>query len=458
METFKGQRAVVVGLGRSGVAAARFLAEAGARVTAADAKAKGGLAQAVRALEGLDIAFAFGPHGEGLFEEASLIVASPGVPLELPGIARARCRGVPVVGEMELAIRTLDRPVLAVTGTNGKTTTTALAGRLLNAGGVRACVAGNIGTPLLEALPEARRAEWVVLEVSSFQIETTPSLSPRIGVLLNVTPDHLDRHASFEAYAACKGRLIQMIPAKGWGIYNVADAAVVRAVRGMACRPAPFDGTGKPLKEGRSETGAWFEGGDLVVRLEGGGRHRFPLSRVKLAGAHNRENMLAALAASLLAGADPARLGPALESFTGLPHRVELVGEHRGVRYYDDSKGTNVGATIRALESFSEPIVLIAGGLAKGADLSLLAPHVPGRVKAAVLIGEAAAEIEDCLRGATSTVRAGTMEEAVLLASSRASAGDVVLLSPACASFDMFRDYADRGRAFARAVGKIRGS
>lgn len=457
MQELCGKRVLVLGLGKSGVAAARACSRAGARVTVADAKPRAELSDALALLEGLPLELAFGPHAERLFDDAECIVASPGVSADLPGIARARARGVPVIGEMELAVRELHHRIIAVTGTNGKTTTTALIGHLLSASGITACVAGNIGTALLDVLGEASEAEWVVLEVSSFQIETTPSLAPAIAIVLNVTPDHLDRHASFEAYVACKAELIRRVPPEGWGIANAADEHVAAAVAGARCRSLPFDATGRVFGRGASEPRAWFGEGDLWVSPRGNGRHRYPLAGVQLEGMHNRENMLAALAAAELAGADPIRLSAALESFRGLPHRVQLVAEYRGVRFYDDSKGTNIGATMRAVEGFAEPIVLIAGGLSKGVDFRPLAAHLRGRVKQAVLIGQAAPELESILAGVVGTVRASSMDEAVGKAVEVAQPGDIVLLSPACASFDMFRDYADRGNAFARAVKRLAG-
>lgn len=455
MNDLKGKSVLVVGLGKSGVAAARFCAERGARVTVADAKKAAELSEATRSLEGLPIWFALGRHDPKLFDNAELIVASPGVPSDLPGIVAAKGRGVPVVGELELAVGAIDRPVVAVTGTNGKTTTTTLIGHLLRGAGLRPCVAGNIGTPLLDVLADAAAADWVVLEVSSFQIETTPSLAPQIGIVLNVTPDHLDRHASFEAYVACKAQLLNQVASSGTGIYNAADEHVSSAVVGAACRLLPFDATGRLRLGAEGQSAAWFGDGDLRVSVRGNDASRYPLANVKLEGAHNRENMLAALAAAELCGAEPAELLPALESFTGLPHRMELVGEFRGVRYYDDSKGTNIGATIRAIEGFAEPIVLIAGGIGKGVDFAPLASLAKGRVKKAVLIGESAGALEAAFMGSAETSRASTMENAVAQAATAAEPGDVVLLSPACASFDMFRDYAHRGESFAAAVREL---
>lgn len=457
MHDLKGKKALVIGLGKSGISAARYLASEGSIVTAADLKSASALPAAMRALDGMQITFALGPHDPKLCRETELVIASPGVPNDLPGLPEARKRGVPIIGELELALCRIKSPIIAVTGTNGKTTTTALLGHLLNGSGVRACVAGNIGTPLLDVLDEAARSDVTVIEVSSFQMETTPSLEPRIAIWLNATPDHLDRHANFDEYVECKARLLKRVPKEGWAIYNVADEVVSRATAQVEAHLVPFDAAGKILGKKSDGAAAWFGKGDLCIRDAEGATHRYPLSHVKLEGIHNRENMLAALVAAMLFGASSRELKAALESFKGLPHRVELVGEHRGVRYYDDSKGTNIGATIRALEGFAEPIVLIAGGLSKGVDFTPLAPQVRARVKRLVLIGEAAGEMESILKNSTKTARASSMEEAVRIATEAAEPGDVVLLSPACASFDMFLDYAERGRAFSAAVSKMMG-
>ncbi|MFA4973790.1 MAG: UDP-N-acetylmuramoyl-L-alanine--D-glutamate ligase [bacterium] len=457
MREWRGKKALVIGLGRSGVAAARFLASEGAIVTAEDAKPEDALAAAIESLVGLGVSFSLGRHDPKLAVGSDFIVASPGVPLDLPGLVAATKKGVPLVGEMELAIQRITRPIVAVTGTNGKTTTTALIGHLLSGAGISACVAGNIGTPILDLVEEANRSKYVVLEVSSFQLDTAPSLSAKIAVWLNATRDHIDRHGSFENYVASKARLFSQMKGDGFGVYNASDEAVSRWAVKSGCTLVPFDPTGGIFSDpgdGPSMRG-WFSDGDLFVKLGGKASRRYPLSKANLTGRHNRENMLAALLATSLAGADPAAIEEGLATFEGLPHRVQLVAEHKGVRYYDDSKGTNVGATVRAIEGFEEPIILIAGGLSKGCDFSDLVPAVRARVKEAVLIGEAAEEMERTLGKGIATKRASSMDEAVTIACGDAHPGDVVLLSPACASFDMFRDYADRGRAFAEAVKKF---
>lgn len=462
MNHLKDTKILVIGLGKSGLSAARHCAKAGAAVTVTDKKSSDELGEAMAELRGMKIKFELGGHDPNLTSDTELIVISPGVPIDLPWLIEARSHNVPIIGEMELAVRSISKPVIAVTGTNGKTTTTALTGHLLSAAGLSPCVAGNIGTPILDVLEEANKSDYVVLEVSSFQIDTTPSLRPHIAIWLNATADHLDRHGTFENYVASKARLFTQIREEGFGIYNASDEAVARTVVSGRCQLIPFDATGRIFKIGRkagketSTSGrAWYSDNELWVQTPDGGQNHYSLADVKLEGTHNRENMLAALMAAELTGADPQDLLAGLNSFKGLPHRVEYVTELNGVRYYDDSKGTNVGATIRALEGFAEPVVLIAGGLSKGADFAPLSKYVKGKVKKLILIGEAAAEMEKVLSPYASSVRAKTMDEAVKIAMRSAEPGDVVLLSPACASMDMFKDYADRGRAFVNAVKRL---
>lgn len=450
MMQIKDRKFLVVGLGKSGVAATRFLLSKGAHVTAADIKNFDDLSGDAKSLVDLDVAILSGPHNPSIVSDFEAVVVSPGVPPGNPLLEAARAKGIEIVGEMELSVREIKKPIIAVTGTNGKTTTTALIGHLLRSSGFDVCVAGNIGTPLLSVIESAHNADFVVVEVSSFQIETTKSLKPFIAIVLNITPDHLDWHASYEEYVECKARLVTQ--GENFGVYNAADSDVSGLVMSSHATLIPFDATGRVLNGRGGKKSAWFEGGDLCVRVARERASRYPLADVRLEGIHNRENMLAALAACELAGAEPHLLSEGLKSFKGLPHRLELVGEFRGVRYYDDSKGTNVGATARAIENFAEPIVLIAGGLAKGVDFADLALKMRGRVKEAVLIGEAKEAIESAIKGEIKTTRASDMADAVRKAASLALPGEVVLLSPACASFDMFRDYAHRGEEFVRAV------
>ncbi len=439
---------LVIGLGRAGAAAARFAATRGAVVTVSERKEESSFRGQAAKLEGLPVRFVFGANDPKLMRSSDLIVVSPGVPLSIEGLRDAADAGIPVVNELELAVSEIKAPMVAVTGTNGKTTTVTLIGHLLTACGIKNCVGGNIGTALTDLIEEAKCVDWVVVEVSSFQLETTPSLSPKVGVLLNVTPDHLDRHASFEEYLELKLRLFDTLGSEGYGIYNACDKLVSSSVKRSKANLIPFNSTGG-LKRG-----GWFDAGALKTKVSGAGQRRYDLKKVTLAGAHNRENMLASVIAAELCGGDAKGIQKGLETFKGLPHRIELVDEYLGVKYYDDSKGTNVGATVAALENFGEQVILIAGGLDKGASYAPLAPMIKEKVKRLILIGEARGKMRSELGHLTETVEADTMEDAVCKANAAARSGDIVLLSPACASFDMFRDYAERGDVFARAVKK----
>ncbi|HQG13203.1 MAG TPA: UDP-N-acetylmuramoyl-L-alanine--D-glutamate ligase [bacterium] len=448
---FRGKKIVVVGLGKSGIAAARFLAREGAVVTALDSKPQAEMENAILSLKDVGVSLRFGGNDPAVISSSDMAVISPGVSPSLEGLEDICRRGGAVVGEMELAVGRIDRPIVAVTGTNGKTTTTSLIGHLLENSGIRRVVAGNIGTPILDLVDDANRSDAVILEVSSFQIETTPSLAPKISVLLNITPDHLDRHASFEEYAECKGTLVKRTVADGFGIYNVRDALVSRIVRGATCSLIPFDAEGgSHLKSGSAAS--WFDGEALMVSSGGGITRKYSLEGISLEGVHNRENMLAALTVCELLGADSDLLLEGLKSFKGLPHRMELVRDFDGVRYFNDSKGTNIGAVAKAISSLDAPIILIAGGISKGVDFSPLSSLVEEKVKKLVLIGESCEEMSRIFEGIADITRASSMREAVLIAASVAEPGDVVLLSPACASFDMFRNYADRGEQFAKCV------
>jgi len=449
MNDLKNKNVLIVGLGKSGIAAAKFAAERGAKVTVTDIRSESELKKELKALKDVKMHTHFGNQGDELFEKTDFVVASPGVPTDTPGIVKAISRGVPVVNEMELAVREISTPIIAVTGTNGKTTTTELTGHLLKSCGIKHCVAGNIGTPLVSIVDEANKADWLVLEVSSFQLETMESLKPAVAVWLNATPDHLDRHESFESYVDLKAKLFAPLNNESWGIYNAADEIVEAAVSTSKATLVPFDATGE------RKDGGWYESGDLWADVGARGRFRFDLRHVILEGRHNRENMLGAILAVLIAGGAHDAIQSGLESFRGLPHRLEFVSEVNGVRFYDDSKATNVGATVRALDAFAEPVVLIAGGQDKGSDFTQLRSWIKEGVKRLVLIGQAADTIQKAIGAATDTVRAQTLDEAVKTAWDSSDPGDVVLLSPACASFDMFKNYAARGDAFKDAVKAI---
>ena len=441
---FKNQKILVVGLARTGVALCRFLAGYGAKVTVTDQAPPADLAEPRRDIQDLGVTEDLGvaqPRWQGY----DVIVLSPGVPPELPWLMAARAAGLPVVGELEVAAPFIRRPLLAVSGTNGKTTTTTLLGELLTASGKKTLVGGNIGTPVVALLARQEEADLLVLEVSSFQLDTASNFHPQAAALLNLTPDHLDRYADYDAYLASKASLFQRQGAGDLQVLNADDPAVAGLDRGLS-RVYYFSAT-------RSlATGAWLNHAALKVRLEGCRKEIFPLAHIRLQGKHNLENIMAALLLALDAGAAPDACREALASFQGLPHRLEWVADIGGVAFYDDSKGTNVGAVATSLAHFDRPVILIAGGRDKDSDFSLLNDLIAARVKALVLIGETRERLAQVWRGLAPAYLADDMAAAVARAWELSRPGEVVLLSPACASFDMYRDYAHRGQTFQNLV------
>jgi len=444
----RGKNLLVVGLARTGVALARFLVQTGARITITDKAPAEELAEMRAHLQGLPVQVELGIPEPADIARYDLILLSPGVPPELPWLEAARRQGVPVWGELELAGRFLSRPLLAVSGTNGKTTTTTLVGKFLAASGVKALVGGNIGTPLISLLEKQSEADYLVAEVSSFQLDTAPHFHPQAAALLNITPDHLDRYPDYAAYIASKAGLFRCMAAEEPKVLNYDDPLVRPLGRGR----------GKVLYFSASEAlteGAWVEDGVIKVRLAAGEEHEFPLAAIRLQGTHNLENIMAALLLSLIAGARPQACREVLADFAGLPHRLEWVATINGVDYYDDSKGTNVGAVARSLSCFDRPVILIAGGRDKDSDFSLLNDLIRRRVKALILIGETREHLARVWAGLAPAYPVADLPEAVSRAAALARPGEVVLLSPACASFDMFRDYAHRGEVFQQAVQEV---
>jgi UDP-N-acetylmuramoylalanine--D-glutamate ligase len=442
----RGRRVVVVGLARSGVAACRLLHACGARVAGTDAKPLDLLGAEVRSLGELGVEVAAAGHPAALFEEAELIVMSPGIPLTIAPVAAARRRGTVVISEVELAYRAMEADLIAITGTNGKTTTTALVGAMLRAHPRPVLVGGNIGDPLSAHALEFPPDGLAVAEVSSFQLECVETFHPRVAAILNLTPDHLDRHGSFEAYREAKARIFLRQTRADWAVLNADDPETAALAKRTRARVVWWSRR-RPLDEGLSVQEGW-----IVARLDGRETAVAPLSEIFLRGAHNVENVLAASACALWAGVTASTLRNAIGAFRGVAHRIEWVRDLAGVAYYNDSKGTNVASTVRALQAFPEPVILIAGGRGKGQDFTPLAVAAKGRVKVAVLFGEDQAQLERALAPVTEVVRARGMTEAVALARGVAARGDVVLLSPACASFDMFRDFEHRGESFKAAV------
>jgi UDP-N-acetylmuramoylalanine--D-glutamate ligase len=445
-----GRRVAVVGLARSGLAACRLLRRLGARVRATESRTAEGLPAEVLGLGDLGVEMELGGHTEGTFQEADLVVVSPGVPRSMRHLEAARAAGVPVVGEVELAYWCCEAPFAAVTGSNGKSTTAALLGAILREAGIPNAVAGNIGIPLCDVAPDLPPGHWVVAEISSFQLETTGAFRPRVAVLLNLAPNHLDRHADLEEYYGVKARLFAAQEGTDWAVLNADDPEVLARAGAARARRAHFSRR-RPV-----DRGAFLAGGQILLAHAGRAEAVAPAAGLRIPGAHNLENALAAVAAAAAIGAPPAAMAGALLAFTGLEHRLETVATLAGVRYVNDSKGTTVDAVRRSLESFPAGILLIAGGKDKGGDFRPLQPLVRQRVKALVLIGEARDKIREHLAGACPMLEAATMESAVREAAARATPGDVVLLSPGCASFDMFRDYEDRGHAFKAAVAALK--
>lgn len=442
----KGKRVLVVGLGKSGVSSALFLKELGARVTVTDTKTEEQLKQEIPALLDRGITVEAGHHGERTFRGQEMIVVSPGVPYNEPHIAQAREQGTPVIGEVELASRFLKGRIIAITGSNGKTTSTALTGEIIAAGGYETLVGGNIGTPAITLVPQSTEAGWAVLEISSFQLETIETFRPNVAVVINVTPDHLDRHGNFEGYAAAKARIFENQTEEDYAVLNADDATCVGYAANIRSQVRWFS-----TKE-EVGVGAFIRDGKVIYRDDEGEREVMPLSEIRLKGAHNHENVLASVCCGMIAGVAPERIRKAVAEFKAVEHRLEYVATVNGVQYFNDSKATNVDATIKALESFPANIHVILGGKDKGSDYTVLKPLLKERVKRVYTIGAAAEKIESHLGSVVDIVRAGTLENAVKQATQAAKPGDVVLLAPACASFDQFESYEHRGRVFKELV------
>jgi len=442
------KKILVVGLARTGVAVARFLAEQGAQVTVTDMKDDAELAPWMAKLEDLSINYQLGQHDKHTFLMADLIVVSPGVPMDIKPLQLARAQRRTVISEIELAAAFITAPIAAITGTNGKTTTTTLTGEIFRACGFPTFVGGNIGNPLIDLVESGQQVERVVVELSSFQLEGISRFRPQVAVLLNITEDHLDRYATFQEYIDAKVRIFENQTADDFAVLNMDDPLVAAYADKLTARVVPMS------RERELAEGIFCRDGIITFRWEGN-EERFPTEGFKLKGVHNLDNVMAALATTLLLGCDAARALAAVEDFPGLPHRMELVGMVDGVPWYNDSKGTNVGSVVKSLESFAGPVTLIAGGKDKGGDYAPLAELVRERVGHLILIGEAKERIRSALGHLTDTRSAGSLEEAVALAHQLTVAGGVVLFSPACSSFDMFKSYEDRGEQFAALVRKL---
>jgi UDP-N-acetylmuramoylalanine--D-glutamate ligase len=442
----RGRHIVVVGAARSGIAAARLARRMGARVTLTETRATFDDAHALAA-EGVQLEL--GGHQAGTLADADLIVVSPGVALDQPVFDAARARGVETIGELEFAWRWVEGRVIAVTGTKGKSTTTTLIGRMLTEAGEHVLVGGNIGTPL-SAQVDASTAKTIhVVETSSFQLETTTTFRPWISVWLNFADDHLDRHPTVEAYAAAKSRIFANQRPTDWAVVNADDAAVMDRARSIAARHVEFSLSGS-IADGFTVDGDW------VVRRTGTDvAQLIPLHAVELTGRHMLNNVLAAAAVSDLAGVTPRSMVDALRAFHGLPHVMEPVASFNGVRFVNDSKATNVEAARRSIESFDRGVVAIVGGRYKGGDFGELREPLHARGGSVVAIGEAAQRVRQAIAGAVPVLEATSMAEAVARAYDAARPDGIVLLAPACSSFDWFRDYAERGNVFKQEVAAL---
>ncbi len=455
---------LVVGLGVTGLATARFLHKRGAVVTVTDMASEEDIGSPALELQELGIRTELGFHRRESFESAELIIISPGVPHKLDILKSAEEKGIPVLGEIELAFRFIKSPVIAITGTNGKTTTTSLLGAILAGCGMKVFVGGNIGNPLIAFADSEEEVDWIVLEISSFQLDTIKTFRPEIGILLNISEDHLERYNGMEEYASSKARIFENQTPEDIAIMNGNDQWTSSVIGNIKSRRWFFN-----LSAGSHEEGSLISENDLTFvfksspllrkssrSLKGIAKpYKIDLSGTRLYGKHNQENISAAVLAAIAAGGDCQNIESSLKKFDGLSHRLEYVRTANGVTYIDDSKATNTDAVCRALECFKNPVILIMGGRDKGGGYEMLKKVICGRVKHLVLIGEAAEIINETLGQTVPAVVVSSMEEAVKKAAVIASKGDVVLLSPACSSFDMFRSYAHRGDVFKMEVNKL---
>ncbi|WP_263368512.1 UDP-N-acetylmuramoyl-L-alanine--D-glutamate ligase [Edaphobacter bradus] len=447
----KNKRVLVVGLGKSGLSAAMFLRKLGARVTVSDARSAVAFAKEIPALLDAGIMVESGGHGLLTFRRQDLIVVSPGVPMDTPEVRQVIGYGMDVIGELELASRFLQGQVIAITGSNGKTTTTTLVGKILSDGGLPTQVGGNIGLPVIDLVAGSTPETKNVLEVSSFQLETVVEFHPQIAVVLNITPDHLDRHGSFEAYAGAKARITERQTAEDFLILNAEDKPAQMIAAKTKAQIYWFS-LRRPIKQG-----AFVHGESIVFVPREGAKAEpvMPVREIGLKGSHNVENVLAAVCVARLAGVAPEKIRGSVASFKAVEHRLEFVRVLNGVEYFNDSKATNVDATMKAVASFPRGIHLILGGKDKDSDYAELASLLKERVKAVYTIGSAAEKIEQQLSGVVKMVGAGTINIAVREAQKAAVPGDVVLLAPACSSFDQFENYEHRGRTFRQIVNEL---
>ena len=444
----KSKRVLVVGLARTGVATALFCAAHGAIVTATESRTEAEIEEHVAKLRAAGVALELGGHDEKTFLRQDLIVPSPGVPADFPLLLVARAKSITIWSEIELAYRFLHGTLIGITGSNGKTTTTALVEHILREAEFPTLLAGNIGTPLISCVENSKRNTVTVVELSSFQLELIEAFRPNISLFLNLTPDHLDRHRSMETYGGAKARIFENQTEEDAAILNADDPGVTRYAPGGP-RVYWFS------RKQRVAEGSYLHGDNIIFRHEGAEETILTRAEIPLVGAHNLENVLAAAVATRLAGASATAIAQGIRSFAGVEHRLEFVAEIGGVRYYNDSKATNVDATLKALDAFPGHILIILGGKDKGSDYSVLQTPLREKAILALLIGAASEKIGSQISGSVAIERAGTLERAVEAASHAARPGDVVLLAPACASFDQFENYEHRGRVFKDLVHRL---
>ncbi len=447
----KEKKVLVIGLGKTGIATARFVAARGGVVTVSDEKPGSELAEALDALAGLSLRVFAGGADTAALDGADLVVPSPGVPPFNPLIREAEKRGIPVVSEIELAFRYLRVPVIAITGTNGKTTVTTLVGHLLTQAGKKAFVGGNIGNPLIGYVGGPQDDDWAVIEVSSFQLQRIETFRARVAVLLNVAPDHLDYHSDYAEYRWAKERIFENQQPGDLAVLNADEPDTAALAGKLTARVVFFSARTEPAE------GMGLRRDTLVYRTGGSEIETYPASMIRIPGRHNMENVMAAIMAARYAGCTPGTIVEGVAGFKGLDHRIEFAGEKDGVAFYDDSKGTNVSAVVRALEAFETPVILLLGGRDKNGDFGALEPTIRQHVREMILFGEARDRIGGQIGGIVKTVTAVTMSDAVHAAYRDAAPGDVVLLSPGCASFDEFRNYAHRGEVFKQTVRGLKG-
>jgi UDP-N-acetylmuramoylalanine--D-glutamate ligase len=457
---YKGKRVLVVGFGLSGVAVVKYMAKQGAKVTVTDMKQRNELTESINACEEFKIEYELGKHVNKTFHTAELIVVSPGVPLNIKPLEEAREKQIPVISEIELAVQAIKEPLIAITGTNGKTTVTTLIGEMFKADGKTAYVGGNIGKPLLNYVTEGQKADVVVAELSSFQLEMTEKLIPAVAVFTNLEEDHLDRYPDMASYIAAKKRLLKVCDRNSFVVLNYDDPTIASFQSENPGRLMWFT-RHNPMKVG-GEFAEQFAGTyhnpqakQLVAKINGK-EELYDLAQFRLFGEHNKENLMAAICAARQMGVSQKAIQTVINTFKGVNHRLEFIRKKDGVFFFNDSKGTNVMSVKRSLASFSQnPIILIAGGKDKNMDFTPLQDLVKKKCKILILLGEAKEKINRAIGDHAETFLVGTFEEAVLLAFQKSRAGDIILLSPGCASYDMFRNYEERGDYFKKLVAQL---